>query len=154
MEAGAEIRPFRPADEAACEAILRGLPDWFGIEESLVQYVRDLSTCETFLAWRGETVLGFLALREHVPWSGEIHVIAVRKDEHRHGIGRILVEEAERRLRERRFEYLQVKTLGPSRPDASYDKTRAFYMARGFRPLEETALWGEANPCLIMVKRL
>ena len=29
------------------------------------------------------------------------------------------------------------------------------YAARGFRRLEElTAIWGEANPCLIMVKHL
>jgi GNAT superfamily N-acetyltransferase len=154
VEAGVEIRAFRAADEAACEAILRGLPEWFGIEESLVQYVRDLSVYETFLAWEGDRLAGFLALREHGPWSAEIHVMAVHRDRHRRGIGASLVEEAERRLRQRGHEYLQVKTLGPSRPDASYGKTRAFYMARGFRPLEETALWGETNPCLIMVKRL
>ena len=27
-------------------------------------------------------------------------------------------------------------------------------MAMGFRPLEENKLWGERNPCLIMVKHL
>ena len=37
----------------------------------------------------------------------------------------------------------------------AYAQTRAFYLAMGFRPLEELRkLWDEANPCLIMVKRL
>jgi len=44
-------------------------------------------------------------------------------------------------------EFLQVKTLGPSYADAGYAKTRRFYTAMGFRPLEEiTGLWPE-NPC-------
>ena len=52
-------------------------------------------------------------------------------------------------------EYLQVKTLGPSHPDENYASTRAFYLAMGFRPLEEFKhIWDEHNPCLIMVKKL
>jgi hypothetical protein len=48
-----------------------------------------------------------------------------------------------------------VKTLGPSHPDVHYARTRSFYEALGFIGLEETtAFWGEANPCLIMVKAL
>ncbi|MCJ7695233.1 MAG: hypothetical protein MUO40_07370, partial [Anaerolineaceae bacterium] len=51
--------------------------------------------------------------------------------------------------------YLQVKTLGPSCEDENYAGTRAFYEAMGFVPLEELAqIWDEANPCLIMVKKL
>jgi hypothetical protein len=50
---------------------------------------------------------------------------------------------------------MQVKTLGPSRLDEHYAKTRAFYEAMGFRPLEEfKQIWDENNPCLVMVKRL
>lgn len=49
---------------------------------------------------------------------------------------------------------LQVKTLGASHPDAGYARTRHFYERWGFLPLEETALWGEGTPCLIMVKPL
>jgi len=61
---------------------------------------------------------------------------------------------AEAYLRDRGVEYLQVKTLGPSDPDPGYARTRAFYEARGFVPLEELhGLW-EDNPCLLLVKRL
>ena len=49
---------------------------------------------------------------------------------------------------------LQVKTLGPSRPDPGYRQTRRCYQAMGLAPLEEiTGLWPE-NPCLLMVKVL
>jgi len=59
-----------------------------------------------------------------------------------------------RSTRDAGVEYLQVKTLGPSRPDDNYAATRAFYESVGFRPLEETSLWGDVNPCLFMVKKL
>ncbi len=50
--------------------------------------------------------------------------------------------------------FLQVKTLGESRPDANYARTRQFYLACGFTPLEElTDLW-PGNPCLLLVKAL
>jgi hypothetical protein len=52
-------------------------------------------------------------------------------------------------------DYLQVKTLGPSRPCERYKRTRRFYEARGFVPLEELhAVWDENNPCLILVKHV
>lgn len=68
--------------------------------------------------------------------------------------GRALVEYAEQMLRSRSVEYLEVKTLGPSRPNEHYERTRGFYFTLGFRPLEENQLWGEFNPCLIMIKHL
>ena len=52
-------------------------------------------------------------------------------------------------------QFLQVKTVGPSRPDENYARTREFYLACGFRPLEEfKTLWGERIPCLQLVKRI
>ena len=38
---------------------------------------------------------------------------------------------------------------------SNYDKTRKFYLKYGFTPVEEfKSLWGEHNPCLMMVKIL
>ena len=71
---------------------------------------------------------------------------------HRQGIGRALLDRAEAWLRGEIVEYLQVKTLGPSRPNENYDRTRTFYLAMGFRPLEELKTLWEGNPCLVMVK--
>ncbi len=73
---------------------------------------------------------------------------------HRRGIGRALVEALVADLIADGVELFQVKTLGPSLPDASYGQTRRFYLRMGFRPLEEIpGLW-PGNPCLIMVQAL
>jgi len=62
---------------------------------------------------------------------------------------------AEEELRAEGVRYLQVKTLGPSRPDDEYERTRRFYEARGFVPLEEMfGVWLEDDPMLILVKAL
>jgi hypothetical protein len=47
-------------------------------------------------------------------------------------MGTALVEAAEDLLRGTGIEYLQVKTLGPSRPKDHYAATRGFYEGRGF----------------------
>lgn len=152
------IRPFKPDDLSRCEQILRGLPDWFGIEESIVKYIQDLQAMETWIVESGVDsdgdAVGFLTLKRHNPHTAEVHVIAVVESQHRKGLGRQLIEQAERILRDESVEFLQVKTLAPSHPDPFYKKTRGFYRHMGFIPLEENNLWGKDNPCLIMVKHL
>jgi len=143
------------SQSSVCVPILRGLPDWFGIEAAILNYEQEIEHLPTFLAKANGQVLGFLSLKQHNPYSAEIYVMAVRPESHRGGIGRALVEAAEFYARKLGVQYLQVKTLGPSNPDEHYAKTRAFYEAMGFRPLEEfRKIWDENNPCLVMVKRI
>ena len=131
-------------------AVLRDLPEWFGIEESTRQYIEDAATLPTFAV---EPDLGFVCLEQHTPRAAEVYVMGVRREQHRRGLGRALVAEAERWCRARGIRYLQVKTLGPSRPDTGYDATRAFYESVGFVALEELhGLWSHDNPALILVK--
>ncbi len=140
---------------AACEAVLRALPKWFGVEAAIVDYVLALSRMPTWTAHssKGGAVVGFLSLELHDERTAEIHVMGVLESHHRAGVGRLLVACAESFARASGRSRLEVKTLGPSHPDASYAKTRAFYGALGFVPLEErTDVWGPQNPCLIMVK--
>jgi coenzyme F420-0:L-glutamate ligase / coenzyme F420-1:gamma-L-glutamate ligase len=132
------------------EAVLRDLPDWFGIEEATRQYIEDAATLPTFAV---EPDLGFLCVKQHAPLAAEIYVMGVRRAQHRKGIGRALVAAAESWCRARGIPYLHVKTLGPSRPDPRYDATRSFYEAMGFVALEELhGLWDEDNPTLVLVK--
>ena len=132
------------------EGVLRDLPEWFGIEESTRKYIEDAATLPTFAV---EPELGFLCLKQHTPHAAEVYVMGVRREQQRRGIGRALVAEAERWCRAQGIRYLQVKTLGPSRPDAGYEATRAFYEAVGFVALEELhGLWSHDNPTLILVK--
>ena len=136
------------------EQILRALPGWFGIEESIIEYVRDLQRMETLIAEVSGEPVGFLTIKGHNESSAEIHVMAVLSVFHGRGCGRQLVEEAEQWLRSLSVEFLQVKTLSPSRPNSHYERTRGFYEHLGFRPLEENDLWGDTDPCLMLVKHL
>jgi ribosomal protein S18 acetylase RimI-like enzyme len=143
-----------PAVRAAvAAAILHALPRWFGLPDATAAYIRDVEGLRTFVAGPADEPLGFLALRVHTPAAAEIHVMGVRPDRHRHGIGTALVAAALDALRVDAVEFLQVKTLGPSHPSEAYAATRRFYLQLGFRPLEELhGLWAEGNPCLIMIR--
>ena len=147
-----QVVEIRDATERSriADAVLRDLPEWFGIEEWTRRYIEDAATLPTLAV---EPDLGFLCLKQHTPRAAELYVLGVRREQHRRGLGRALVAEAERWCRARGIRYLQVKTLGPSRPDNGYDATRAFYEAVGFVALEELhGLWGDDNPALILVK--
>jgi coenzyme F420-0:L-glutamate ligase / coenzyme F420-1:gamma-L-glutamate ligase len=140
-----------PAERSRiAEAVLRDLPEWFGIEDSTRRYVEDAAALPTFAV---EPDLGFLCLAQRTPAAAELYVMGVRRSNHRRGVGRALVAEAESWCRAQGIRYLHVKTLGPSRPDSAYAATRAFYEAIGFVALEELhGLWGEGNPTLVLVK--
>jgi len=134
-----------------CESVLADLPDWFGFEQVNATYVRDVATLPTF----GVGDDAFLSLKIHNPRAAEVYVMGVRPARHRQGLGRALMAAADDYLRLRGVEYLQVKTLGPSYPDEGYERTRNFYEACGFVPLEEIyGLWDTDNPCLLLVKRV
>jgi ribosomal protein S18 acetylase RimI-like enzyme len=138
-----------------CAPILHALPEWFGIPEATAEYIQDIERLPTLLARINGHVVGFLTIKQHNPYSTEIYVMGVHPSAHRKGVGRALVEAAEKLLRGQDVEYFQVKTLSPTHPDQNYAKTRAFYQSMGFRPLEEfPTLWGEHNPCLLMIKTL
>lgn len=140
---------------AVCEPILRALPAWFAIERAVQQYVRDIEILPTILAKVNGQTLGFLTLKIHNPHTAEIHVMGVRPEAHRQGIGRFMLQRAEAYLRGQGIEYLQVKTLSAVHPDPGYARTRSFYQAMGFCPLEELPdFWDAENPCLMMIKKL
>jgi ribosomal protein S18 acetylase RimI-like enzyme len=149
-----EISAAQLNQATLCEPILRLLPEWFGIEAAIVHYIEEIDRLPTFLAWNQQQVVGFLSIKQHTDSAAEIYVMAVHPQFHRQGIGKQLIANAEQILRQQGIEYLQVKTLGLSRPDPNYAKTRVFYESVGFKPLEEFLNLWEGNPCLQMVKSL
>ena len=137
----------------ACRRILAELPTWFGVPESVEDYVAKAEENPTVVATLDGEDVGILTLVVHTPYAAEVYVMGVRPEHHRHGIGRQMLEFAESWLRGRDIEYLQVKTLSPRHPDPGYVKTRDFYFAVGFRPVEEFPdLWQPENPALQMIK--
>jgi ribosomal protein S18 acetylase RimI-like enzyme len=145
-------------DPGTVARLLRALPSWFGIETSNAGYIESARYLPTYRAWAADrqsttAPVGVLLARRHFRAAAEIHFMAVDPRLHRRGVGRALVQALEADLAADGGELLQVKTLGPSHPDAGYARTRKFYASLGFIPVEElTGLWGPDNPCLIMVK--
>lgn len=145
------IEPLSAEHAAACEAIARGLPDWFGMESGLLQMRADLQTDSGLVAMAGDTVHGFLTLRRHYPETWEITWLAVERERRGQGIGRRLIEAAITGCRAAGAGFLLVKTLADTDPSPEYAETRAFYRAMGFAPLTMLPdLWDPENPCLLM----
>jgi GNAT superfamily N-acetyltransferase len=144
----------RPAG-ADCTSILAELPEWFGIPESNVDYAAHAEREQAWVAEQAGDALGLMTLVNHGFSAIEIHLLAVRRHAHRQGVGLTLIRQASAIARELGKPYVTVKTRGPSLPYEPYERTRAFYEAVGFEPLEElTSIWGPENPCLIMIMRV
>ena len=86
------VEVVRRADPSAVAGLLASVPEWFGIPEANAQYVADAGRLPSYLAVDGDEVVGVALLAEHFPGSRELHLLAVRRDRHRQGIGRLLVE--------------------------------------------------------------
>ena len=153
--AHSELRIEEAGSGATCRQILETLPTWFGIPEAVEDYVNVANANPTVIASLDGVDVGLLTLFTHTPYAAEIYVMAVRPEHHRHGIGRSMLEQAQAWLAARDIEYLQVKTLSPRHPDPGYAKTRSFYLASGFRPLQEfPQLWQPDQPALQMIKTI
>ena len=138
-----------------CNSLLRSLPKWFGIESAIIDYTNDVKEMDTWLVEIENRPVGFISINKHNLYTAEIHVMGILEDYHRHGIGHLLVQTAEFELHKEGFKYLTVKTLSENRSDENYDKTRKFYLKMGFTPIEEfKTLWGEHNPCLMLIKNI
>jgi GNAT superfamily N-acetyltransferase len=143
---------------AVCLDILKALPEWFGLPEAIADYARAVEELPMFGFSVSGEIVGFLSLKSHTPVAAEAYVLGVKKPWQRRGAGKRLFEAAETSCRETGMKFLTVKTLAASHPDPFYARTRAFYEAIGFLPLEIfPTLWSSHDPglpCLLMVKAL
>lgn len=150
----AEIRNLDPARDAlACDAIVEGLPDFFGIPEANAECARAVRSQPGAVADLHGEVVGFLTW-ETAGTSSEITWMAVRSDERGRGHGRALVAALMDLLRDQGVRELVVKTLSDRHPDPGYAGTRAFYAAMGFTPARELDVWGPDSPAVLMSRRL
>lgn len=138
-----------------CNKILRALPEWFGIESAIVDYVRDVETMDTWVYEADGEAVGFISINKHNPYTAEVHVTGILEKFHKQGIGKKLLAVAESSLFLEKYKFLTVKTLSEKRENEAYAKTRKFYLKVGFLPIEEfKTLWGEHNPCLMLIKNI
>lgn len=74
--------------------ILKALPEWFGIPESMEEYIQDSAGKPFFCARINEKNIGFLYLKQTGNDTVELAVMGVLKEYHRNGIGHALFEYA------------------------------------------------------------
>ena len=136
-----------------CRRILADLPEWFGVPESVEDYIRDVREMPFLAAMSSGEAVAFLALCEHNPHTAEVWVMGVMQEYHRQGLGRELILEAEALCRDAGRSFLTVKTRDDGGVYEPYARTLAFYRAAGFLPLQMLeGYWDEDNPCLMLAK--
>lgn len=99
--------------------LLALLPEWFGIESAVQEYVEAAARLPTYVARvDGPPPVGILLIAPHFPEAAELHLLAVHPQWHRRGIGRRLVATAEADL------VADGVRLRRSRPSARPEPTR------------------------------
>nr|WP_281363934.1 GNAT family N-acetyltransferase [Microbacterium immunditiarum] len=130
------------------------MPEWFGIEDAVHNYVNMAARLESHIASLEGVTVGVALVERHFAHSAELALIAVHADHRASGIGRRLVEAVEDSLRGEGCRFLEVHTVGPSYEDAGYAATRAFYDSVGFTPMHEFHKLDWDGPTLILIKTL
>ena len=134
--------------------ILENLHDWFEVDESREQYIRECSDWMFFAAKRKDDYAGFLCLKETGRQTVELAVMGVLREYHRNGLGRALFHEAQKAAAKEGYSFMQVKTVKMGVYE-DYDITNRFYLSLGFAEFEVMdELWDKENPCQIYVMSL
>jgi XTP/dITP diphosphohydrolase len=143
------------AKQRICRDLLAALPGWFGIPAVNARLEREARDLPMWVARAGAQAVGFATLRQHFPATAELDVLAVHPAHHRRGVGAQLIAALETYLRTTATRNLTAKTLAPEAGDLNYARTRRFYAAQGFLPVETfPTLWNRENPCLLLSKTL
>lgn len=138
--------------ENISRAILTQLPEWFGLPDSMNEYISCSKEMPFWVYFDAEKPIGFIALKETGEFTAEIYVMGVLKGYHRKGIGNQLWKVFLQYAQKIGYEYVQVKTVKKGHYK-EYDITNAFYEKLGFRELEcFPTLWDEWNPCQVYVR--
>lgn len=137
--------------ERICKNILNQLPEWFGKDDGITQYVKESRTSHLWAAVEDDKSVGFIMMKETSSYTVEISVMGVLKEYQRKGIGTELLKVFYEFAKNNNYEFIQVKTVKCGKY-ASFDITNSFYKKIGFKELEcIESLWDKDNPCQIYV---
>ena len=149
------IRDLTFDDAEGCDAIVAGLPEWFGDETGVRDCAEAVRTQDGLVAEDDGTVVGFCTYEPRAPGCAEITWMGVRADRRRTGTGTAIIDVLAGRLAAQGVRLLLVKTLSDRDGSyAPYEQTRRFYSGRGFLPVAELDVWGPDNPAVLLVRPL
>lgn len=135
--------------------ILKKLPEWFGNEQAIDDYSVSVREMSFWAAFQDNSLIGFIAIKEHYGHTVEIFVCGVMPEFQYQGVGKALYNAVEDDIIQKGCKYVIVKTLSDIIDYKPYNDTRKFYESIGFVPLVTlTEMWDEENPCLIMIKSI
>jgi GNAT superfamily N-acetyltransferase len=102
---------------------------WEERQTNDVAALLDAAGASVWLAHRGNAVIGFIGLRIHPEdQMGEIHILAVDPDHQKAGVGRMLIDFAEKHIRDEGMKIVMVETTG----DSGHEPARRAYEASGY----------------------
>jgi GNAT superfamily N-acetyltransferase len=156
---GIGVRSLTSDDAEACDRVVGSLPYQFGDPIGLAECAKSVRSDRGLVALDEGSVVGFLTWRSWFEVAYEIAWMAVQSDRRGAGIGSLLVERLATLASEESMKFLFVTTLSASAPELGvadgYERTRAFYRARGFLSLWEPAgWWADDNQAVLMVRPL
>jgi ribosomal protein S18 acetylase RimI-like enzyme len=151
------VRPAVAADVAACQGVVRSLPDHFTpdvVGKVGVELLRDRGFVWSSAESAPGDIAGFVILEQRFPKGAEITWAAVDPSSQRQGIGRALVLAALDAAVADGVEVVEVKTLDASAGYEPYVATRAFWESLGFvqvDTIDPQPGWQPGNPSAIYV---
>jgi GNAT superfamily N-acetyltransferase len=138
--------------EKACRSITASLPEWFAIPEANDRYALGVKERTCFGILNEGEYLGMVALEFPFENNASIYWMGVKKSEHGQGIGKLLLEHAEKYCLLKGCTTLTVETLSPKEGDKGYLKTYDFYNRYGFKPLFELHTYGQEHLMVYLCK--
>lgn len=133
--------------------VLDQLPEWFGNEESKADYIVKVKSTEMWKAVNGDEAVGFISVKVHHEFTGDIFVFGIKKEYHHQGIGKQLLKTAEDYLKSVGCKRIIIKTLSDTVNYPPYLSTLKFYLANNYEKfITFTEFWDPQNPCLMLIK--
>ena len=147
------VRPAAADDLEACQAIVRGLPDYF-TDDVPDKLSKDLDAHNGWVITNDGGVVGFAVVEYRSSRAAEILWIAVRHDQRNQGVGATLLEHVLGALAADDVTLIEAKTLDTAADYEPYIATRTFWEHHGFvhiDTIDPLPGWPPGNPAAVYV---
>ncbi|MFO8671942.1 GNAT family N-acetyltransferase [Legionella pneumophila serogroup 1] len=140
--------------QALCQTITKDLPEYFGLPEANEHYAIGVKIRTNFAAKKEGNYIGLISIDFPYPNNANVYLVAVRRDFHRQGVGKQLIEVACHFAKTQGATTITVETLSPSESEENYLKTYLFYQSVGFNALFDLKPAGYEWHMVYMMKKL